>query len=518
MRRSGVVLSKAAVWRWLRKRRDVTFAVAVFSLTLIGIIWGTVIAERRAEKSEAIAGAIKQNSNLAVAYEEHVVRTLKSLDAVTLFIRYEYQEHGRAMDMARYIAGGVVDPKLFSILSVVDENGDIVLSSRKVPPTNYRDRDYFRAQLQRHADELYIGKPVLGRISHTWQIPLSRRILKSDGSFGGIVVVSVDPGYFTRFYQKADLGKEGLVILVGLDGIVRARRAGQELSFGEDISVSNLLAQRASSPTGNFLDRDSPGSPARYVSYRTLPEYPLVVAVGAAESDVLAGFMQNIARAERVALLVTFVIAVFAALLILAVLRQKRVAAALAEDISVRKRLETELRAMATTDMLTGLPNRRHFLARLHEEHARLGRQDVQHAAVLMLDLDHFKRINDTFGHATGDAVLAHVASLICGEIRSIDTASRLGGEEFAVILTGATDSAALEFAERLRKKIASSPTAHEGHAVTVTVSIGIAAMTARDTAAEAALARADTALYRAKQAGRDRSELITDRSAVTTK
>jgi diguanylate cyclase (GGDEF)-like protein len=513
-----VRLSRAAVWQWLRKRRDVTFAVAIFSLMLIAIIWGTVIAEGRSEKREVVAGAIKQNSNLAVAYEEHVVRTLKGLDAVTLFVRYEYQVHGREMDLSRYIAGGVVDPKLFSILSVVDEKGDIILSSKNVPPTNYRDRDYFQAQSRSAADDLYIGRPVLGRISHTWQIPVARRIVKSDGTFGGIILASVDPGYFTRFYQKADLGKDGLVILVGLDGIVRARRSGNALSFGEDLSGSNLLARRAKSATGNFLDRAAPHSPPRYVSYRTLSEYPLVVAVGEAEADVLAAFVQNISRAERVALLVTVVIASFGALLIFALLRQKRVAAALADDITVRKRLETELRAMATTDMLTGLPNRRHFLARLHEEHARLRRHDVQHAAVLMLDLDHFKRINDTFGHPTGDAVLAHVASLIGAEVRSIDTASRLGGEEFAVLLAGATNAAALEFAERLRRKIASSPTDYDGHAVAVTASIGIAAMTVRDTAPEAALARSDTAMYRAKQAGRNRIELLADVGALASK
>jgi diguanylate cyclase (GGDEF)-like protein len=412
----------------------------------------------------------------------------------------------------------VIDAKLFSILTIVDEKGDIILSSKNVPPTNYRDRDYFQAQSRSAGDDLYIGRPVLGRVSHTWQIPVARRITNSDGTFGGIVLASVDPGYLTRFYQKADLGKNGLVILVGLDGIVRARRSGNALSFGEDVSGSNLLTERAQRPNGNFLDREAPDSPPRYVSYRTLSEYPLVVAVGEAESDVLAGFLQHISRAERVALLVTFVIALFGALLIFALLRQKRVAAALAEDITVRKRLETELRAMATTDMLTGLPNRRHFLARLHEEHARLRRHDVQHAAVLMLDLDHFKRINDTFGHPTGDAVLAHVASLIGAEVRSIDTAGRLGGEEFAVILTGATEAAALEFAERLRRKIASTPTHHEGHAVTVTASIGIAAMTLRDAAAETALARADTAMYRAKAAGRNRIELVADLGALTSK
>lgn len=177
-------------------------------------------------------------------------------------------------------------------------------------------------------------------------------------------------------------------------------------------------------------------------------------------------------------------------------------------DITERKKKEAELLEMATTDFLTGLPNRRHFIARLEEELARVQRIGTLRAAVLMLDLDHFKRVNDSFGHATGDKMLCHLATLIRGELRKIDTVGRVGGEEFAVLLAGADPAAAEAFADRLRMKIENSPLAQDKDSIGLTVSIGVSPLLAEDPDANAALIRADQALYRAKDKGRNRVEI----------
>ncbi|MBI5922491.1 MAG: diguanylate cyclase [Betaproteobacteria bacterium] len=176
-------------------------------------------------------------------------------------------------------------------------------------------------------------------------------------------------------------------------------------------------------------------------------------------------------------------------------------------DITERKRLEAELRELATTDTLTGLSNRRHFLARLEEELARVKRLDALHTAVLMLDLDFFKRVNDEYGHLTGDAVLVHFATLMREALRKIDTGGRVGGEEFAIILAGADQAAAQVFAERLRSKVASTPLRQHGTEILVTVSIGISVLDPADASADAVLMRADGALYHAKRSGRNRVE-----------
>lgn len=174
-------------------------------------------------------------------------------------------------------------------------------------------------------------------------------------------------------------------------------------------------------------------------------------------------------------------------------------------DITERKRMEAALQAMATTDDLTGLANRRCFLACLDEELARLQRDGTQRAAVLMLDLDHFKQINDAFGHAAGDVALRHCAALLRDSLRKFDKVGRLGGEEFAILLSGADLAAAQGFAERLRQKIAETPLIHDSRVILVMVSIGVATMRAQDTSVDAALGRADAALYQAKKQGRNR-------------
>ena len=128
-----------------------------------------------------------------------------------------------------------------------------------------------------------------------------------------------------------------------------------------------------------------------------------------------------------------------------------------------------------------------------------------------MLDIDHFKRINDTYGHATGDAVLKYVAGLLRGSLRKIDTVGRIGGEEFAAILPGTDLAAAESLADRVRVAVAMTPAMQAGQIIPATLSIGVASMSLGDVTAEAALARADEALYRAKQRGRNRVEVAAE-------
>ncbi len=173
-------------------------------------------------------------------------------------------------------------------------------------------------------------------------------------------------------------------------------------------------------------------------------------------------------------------------------------------DITELKRRETELLEMAATDILTGLPNRRHFVAQLEQESARILRDKGRCASVLMLDADHFKMINDTFGHAAGDDVLRHLATLMQNKLRKVDTVGRIGGEEFALILPGAALPAAEAFAERLRQYVAATPVPQADRTIPLTVSIGVAGMSADDANADEVLTRADRALYRAKGSGRN--------------
>jgi diguanylate cyclase (GGDEF)-like protein len=163
------------------------------------------------------------------------------------------------------------------------------------------------------------------------------------------------------------------------------------------------------------------------------------------------------------------------------------------------------------TDVLTGWNNRRYLQSRLVEELARAQRgQDW--LACLLMDVDHFKRVNDTYGHLAGDTVLREIADRVEMEVRSSDVAARYGGEEFALLLPGTRADAAVTLAERIRMAVRREPVAlDDGRAVEVTVSIGISAIKPRTGAmdlkslGERLIAEADVQLYRAKSDGRDR-------------
>jgi diguanylate cyclase (GGDEF)-like protein len=163
------------------------------------------------------------------------------------------------------------------------------------------------------------------------------------------------------------------------------------------------------------------------------------------------------------------------------------------------------------TDVLTGWNNRRYLQVRLLEELAR-ARRDAGNLVCLMLDIDHFKNVNDTYGHAAGDAVLRELAQRIESQVRVSDIAARYGGEEFVVLLPATEIESGTLLAERVRKAVSASPIEiGRGNSITITASIGLASIAPiRDiddlkTAGESLLARADVALYSAKSSGRDR-------------
>ncbi|WP_285259864.1 GGDEF domain-containing protein [Halopseudomonas bauzanensis] len=174
----------------------------------------------------------------------------------------------------------------------------------------------------------------------------------------------------------------------------------------------------------------------------------------------------------------------------------------IAADITEWREHERNLERLATTDPLTGLANRRALLQGMEWELRRAG-PDLPGGALLILDLDHFKSINDTYGHAAGDKVLVHLAHLMRSILRQNDIAGRLGGEEFAVLLPDAGRERALAIAERLRLAVEGSTIEYEGNTIAVTASIGLAPLAGE---VDEIFVLADEALYRAKNEGRNRT------------
>jgi diguanylate cyclase (GGDEF)-like protein/PAS domain S-box-containing protein len=180
------------------------------------------------------------------------------------------------------------------------------------------------------------------------------------------------------------------------------------------------------------------------------------------------------------------------------------------EDVTERKRAHEELERLASDDPLTGLLNRRRFDEELEHELKRLGREHDRHAALLVLDIDRFKLVNDSLGHRAGDDVLCAIARTLRHRLRSTDVIARLGGDEFAALLLDLHDARdATEIASELATAIASQSILTGGDATSVTVSIGIVVLDHTTNEREIdTLVRADNAMYRAKRAGRNRISL----------
>ncbi len=188
----------------------------------------------------------------------------------------------------------------------------------------------------------------------------------------------------------------------------------------------------------------------------------------------------------------------------LSVLEQKKMLG-IVQDITERKELELKLEQEANTDFLTGCASRRHFMELCEQEFMRIRRYGGQ-LSVLMLDLDHFKLVNDEHGHPAGDQVLKKLVGICHVVLREVDVVGRLGGEEFCILLPKTGCEKVFEIAERLRRAIdAAEVLLENGSAVHFTVSIGVAFLETGDSNINMILGRADQGLYRAKNSGRNR-------------
>jgi diguanylate cyclase (GGDEF)-like protein len=172
---------------------------------------------------------------------------------------------------------------------------------------------------------------------------------------------------------------------------------------------------------------------------------------------------------------------------------------------------------MATTDGLTGLLNHRTFQERLADLLGRAERHGLK-LALILTDIDHFKKVNDTYGHPVGDEVIRRVARVLESSVRKIDIVARYGGEELAVIIEGADAAGAAQLAERIRLDVAKQSIPSDKGPFSITLSLGIASVPEDATDKQTLIERADQALYRAKHTGRNRSvtyqQLVSERNA----
>jgi diguanylate cyclase (GGDEF)-like protein len=373
---------------------------------------------------------------------------------------------------------------------VFDAEGRLTIDASTLDPVpeDRSDEAYFQIPRDHPDAGLFISRPMLHH--GTYAIVLSRRITGADGRFLGVVAGSIRFSYFHDLFGRLHLGQDDSIAVFSRDGTVIMRTPFDLDVVGKNLGKLPGVVRMMAEPTGWYSGESPVDGVLRLFFWRDNSK-PLIVLVGKPWNDILSLWRTEVTRIGGIMVgLILFVLGV---------------TLFLAREIDRRAQAEDKLEELATTDALTGLKNRRKFDTAIEGEWRRATRQKTP-LALLMIDADHFKSYNDSFGHQAGDEVLVGIAICISDSVRRAgDCAARYGGEEFAVLLPGLSSAEALGVAETIRHKVRQ----WSGDAAVTTVSIGVASLIPVSTMEWSEFVNvADKALYAAKAQGRNCSVL----------
>ncbi len=348
---------------------------------------------------------------------------------------------------------------------------------------------------QREYCKLALSEPLSGyklsnmfvSVDNTMNVTMSYPLLSDDGTLQGFALAGLDLGFFQQWLDLIELDNHNSITIYDLNSRMLARNPLIVSSIGTQVTEQHL--NRMASSTSERLFSHRLASPVdnidRVWSLRRIGYLPFIVVVGEATNHALQNWQQ---------LLILYI---FAGLTLCAA-----ILFATYEYIRNLRQAMT-MRHLAITDPLTGVANRRYFNEVASLNIARNARNGLP-LSLLILDLDHFKKVNDIHGHATGDRVLVDIANMLQSLCRETDVIARWGGEEFTLLLPDTDQKGATTFAQRLADSLSTYRFIDDK---TITISQGIATYQPGDTI-ESLLKRADKALYQAKEKGRNRFEL----------
>lgn len=295
--------------------RNALILLWIIAGLLLVFTWGHVVQLSSETRERELAASVRDLSNLTRLSQEHAIRTVRSADQVIRFVQSRYLEMGSRLDLAKLTAQGVIDDEIFNQVGVIDAKGIYILSNK--PTTgklDLSDRPHFRVHIPNDSAGLYISRPVVGRATGKWSIQLTRRITKPNGDFAGVVVISIDPGYFARFYSQLNLGPDGLTALYGMDGVARARKVGEREDYGTEVKQSVLMTRLSRGETeGSYTKKSVVDGVERVFYFRKVPQYPLVVLAGIDTTFLLNSYQDTLSALALQAAMVTLLILALAA-------------------------------------------------------------------------------------------------------------------------------------------------------------------------------------------------------------
>jgi diguanylate cyclase (GGDEF)-like protein len=479
--------SQTSLAQYLRRLKVLMQPVVGFAALLLCVIWLTVWQQVETERQAVDRDIAQEAANLAVVFEQNVLRTASEIERVLKYLRQSYERTGYITNWPALLQEGHIVNEQTVQIAVIDAKGMMITSTAMLyprTPIDLSDREHFRVHANSSGDSLFVSKPVVGRASGKRSIQFTRRFTAGDGSFGGVLVVSLDPAHLASAYGGVNLGSGGGLALIGTDDIVRAGSGMYAKSVGRGLKELVEYGEREVTDNGTELLVAEVDGQIRRLAFRRVKGFPLTVVVAGRsindDTELLRNQRRYVAGAAGLSLLILL--------------------AACAALISLHRH-ESELVRLARCDPLTGLRNR----VQLNEDLSRAFEEgrEKQDFVLHLIDLDGFKYVNDTRGHPFGDKLLKVVADRLCARVPQKDFVARLGGDEFAVIQTGVADTrTAAELANRLCG-ILGEPYEIDGITVVIGASIGIA-WGCKDAHKPTDLMKAaDLALYSAKTDGR---------------
>jgi two-component system sensor histidine kinase BarA len=268
-------------------------ALIAFSGFVLVCLWAAIALQIHNERWQARQTAEINLTNLTRAFAEHTAKSIEGADQALRFIRNEYLDHPRDLEIAGYLKDKQIIGEDYHQLSVIGPDGMVSFSSLPFSRIDLSDREHFRVHAAGREDTLFVSKPVSGRVSHKLSIQLTRRVNLPDGSFGGVVVVSLSPEYLTTFYGDVDLGMHGAITLVGYDGVVRARASHDGTNGAQDVSRSPLFQHALHAKNGTIVATSTIDGVQRIWSFRALDDYKLVIMTGMGISDLMSVVDKN---------------------------------------------------------------------------------------------------------------------------------------------------------------------------------------------------------------------------------
>jgi diguanylate cyclase (GGDEF)-like protein/PAS domain S-box-containing protein len=273
--------------RWLGRALDTHVALPLFALLPLVAIWIATFHFIGADRQSAVAAARETVQEQVDTYEAQMARNLDAIDRTLKVLKYAVEQHGPegALDTLR--RQGLLPPSLMFVASIADRDGNIVASNPSAPSLDVGRETYFTVHRDGDTGMLFVSQTTGDAAKAEPHLHFTRRIDDAGGGFAGVAIVEVDPGYFTSAYERSREGEHGLIGLIGNDGVARALRTGDKVSWGQQFALDRM-ANDALEPHAT-----APDGVRRYASVRRLHGFPLSAVIGMAESEQMQQYEQH---------------------------------------------------------------------------------------------------------------------------------------------------------------------------------------------------------------------------------